>query len=372
MARPVGLASRLLGAQLMVILIAGITLVMVLTLIAPGLFAEHLQRTGEDTPEVEQHAQEAFASSMSIALALSAVVAVSTAALLSWLLSRRVARPIADLSEAAEKVAGGNYDVTVPASTFSREISTLAESFHEMTEQLHRTDTARGQLLADLAHEIRTPLATLQAHIDGLQDGVVAPTDESFDLMRAQITRLGRLATDIREAADAQEHALGLQLRTVAMDEVLATAVKSADARYRAAGVELRCASDSRRGRVVVDPDRMQQVLGNLLDNALRHTPSGGWVRIECAPSHSGGVTIDVTDSGEGIPTDQLDSVFERFHRVDPARGRDHGTGTGSGLGLTIARAIVSDHGGTLTAHSDGPGRGATLRLTLPPASPSI
>ena len=369
MARPVSLASRLLGAQLVVILIAGVTLVLALTLIAPGLFAQHLQRTGEDTPEVEAHAQQAFTSSMSIALTLSAIVAVSTAALLSWVLSRRVARPIADLSEAAEQVAAGNYDVRVPLSTFSREISTLAGSFQDMTDQLDRTDTARGQLLADLAHEIRTPLATLAAHIDGLQDGVVAPTDESFDLMRAQVARLGRLATDIRDAADAQEHALGLQLRTVEVDDVVATAVKSAEARYQAAGVELGWVSKGRCGRVVVDPDRMQQVLGNLLDNALRHTPAGGRVRIDCAPARGGGVIIDVVDSGEGIPPDQLESVFVRFHRVDPARRGDRGTG--SGLGLTIARAIVTDHGGTLTAHSDGPGRGATLRLTLPPANPA-
>jgi signal transduction histidine kinase len=369
MARTVGLSTRLLGAQLMVILIAGITLVMALALIAPGLFAQHLQRTGEDTPEVEQHAQQAFTSSMSIALALSAIVAVSTAALLSWVLSRRVARPIADLSAAAEQVAGGNYDVIVPGSTFSREISTLADSFQDMTDQLDRTDTARGQLLADLAHEIRTPLATLGAHVDGLQDGVVPPTDESFDLMRAQINRLGRLATDIREAADAQEHALGLQLSTVPVDEVLSAAARSAEARYQAAGVDLTCASDHRCGQVGVDPDRIQQVLGNLLDNALRHTPAGGRVSIDCAPGHGGWVIIEVTDSGEGIPTDQLETVFVRFHRVDPARGGDRATG--SGLGLTIARAIVSDHGGTLTAHSGGPGRGTTLRLTLPPAGPT-
>ncbi|MGB7981156.1 MAG: ATP-binding protein [Candidatus Nanopelagicales bacterium] len=369
MARPVGLAARLLGAQLVVILIAGVTLVGALALIAPGLFAEHLNRTGEDSPEVERHAQEAFASSMSIALALSAVVAVVTALALSWVVSRRVARPIADLSEAAVQVAAGNYDVTVPSSTFSQEISALTGSFQDMTQQLHRTDTARGQLLADLSHELRTPLATLEAHIDGLQDGVVPATDESFDVMRAQITRLGRLATDIRQAADAQEHALGLKLSRTAVAQLLTTAVKSAEARYQAAGVALRLAADRRCGTAVVDPDRMQQVLGNLLDNALRHTAPGGSVQVSCAPGAGGAFVVEVTDDGAGIPTDQLDSVFVRFHRVDPARRGDRGTG--SGLGLTIARAIVADHSGTLTAHSEGPGCGATFRLTLPVAGPA-
>lgn len=368
MRRPAGLAPRLLGAQLTVILVAGVALVMALVLIAPGLFAEHLRRTGEDTPEVELHAREAFASSMSLALVLSAVVAVSTAVLLSWLLSRRVARPIAELSESAERIAAGDYDVSVPSSTFSREISTLADSFRGMAEQLRRTDQVRGQLLADLAHELRTPLATLEAHVDGMQDGVVATSEESFDVMRAQISRLGRLATDIRQAADAQEHALGLQLRAVTMDEVLTTAVRSAAARYQADGVELTSSSDPRCGRVTADPERIQQVLGNLLDNALRHTPSGGRVQVTCQPRRGGGVVVQVSDSGEGIPPDQLNAVFDRFHRGDPARGGARGSG--SGLGLTIARAIVVDHGGTLTAHSDGPGRGTTMRMALPAAPP--
>ncbi len=369
MRRPVGLAPRLLGAQLTVILVAGVALVMALLLIAPGLFTEHLRRTGEDTPEVELHAREAFESSMSIALLLSAVVAVSTAVLLSWLLSRRVARPIAELSESAERIAAGGYDVTVPSSTFSREISTLADSFRGMAEQLRRTDQVRGQLLADLAHELRTPLATLEAHVDGMQDGIVQTSNESFDVMRAQISRLGRLATDIREAADAQERALGLRLRAVTTDEVLTTAVNSAAAAlYQAEDVELAWSSDPRCGQVVVDPDRMQQVLGNLLDNALRHTPSGGRVQVTCQPRRGGGMVVEVTDSGEGIPPDQLAAVFDRFHRGDPARGGARGQG--SGLGLTIARAIVVAHGGTLTAQSEGSGRGTTVRMTLPAPPP--
>ena len=169
--------------------------------------------------------------------------------------------------------------------------------------------------------------------------------------------------------ADAQEHALGLRLTAVSIDDILATAVRSEQARYRAAGVAVTGTAERRCPLVVVDPDRIQQVLGNLLDNALRHTPAGGQVRIQAAPTRSGEVVIEVTDTGAGIPTDQLEAVFVRFHRVDPARRTERGSG--SGLGLTIARAIITDHGGTLTAHSDGPGRGTTMRLTLPPRHPS-
>jgi two-component system sensor histidine kinase BaeS len=363
MARPVGLATRLLGAQLLVILLGGITLVVALALIAPGLFAMHLQRTGEDTPGVQLHAQQAFTSSMSIALVLAGIVAAATAGLLSWVLSRRVAQPIADLSGAAERVAAGRYDITVP-STFSRELSTLADVFQAMADQLARTDTARSQLLADLAHEIRTPLATLEAHIDGLQDQVVRPSAESYDVMRAQVDRLERLASDIREAAAAQEHALGLRPQPTQVADLVTAAGRAAEARYLAAGVTLTCADCRGCGSVAVDPDRIQQVLGNLLDNAVRHTPAGGQVHLDCALGPGGSRVIEVTDTGDGIPPDQLEAVFDRFHRIDPARRGN--AATGSGLGLTIARAIVADHGGTLTAHSNGPGTGTTFRITLP------
>lgn len=365
MPRPVGLTARLMGAQMIVILVGGITLLVAVSLIAPGLFATHLQRTGEDTPAVAAHAQQAFTSSMVIALSLAGITAITAAGLLSWVLSRRVAQPITALSAAAEQVAAGRYDVTVSDPGFSRELATLAASFQDMADRLERTDTARAQLLADLAHEIRTPLATLAAHIDGMEDGVVPADGAAYQVMRDQVRRLQRLASDIREAAAAQEHALDLHPSVVPVDLLLTAAAAAAEARYLAAGVDLRCEPDPACGCVRADPDRIGQVLGNLLDNALRHTPTGGQVALRSTPGPRQTAVIEVTDSGEGIPVDQLEAVFDRFHRVDPARS---GRGGGSGLGLTIARAIVTEHGGTLTAHSAGPGQGASLRIALPTA----
>jgi signal transduction histidine kinase len=359
----VGLATRLMGAQMIVILVGGITLLVALSLIAPGLFAMHLERTGEDTPGVQQHAQQAFTSSMAIALGLAGITAITAAGVLSWVLSRRVAQPISELSTAAEQVAAGRYDVTVADPGFSRELATLAASFQDMADRLERTDTARAQLLADLAHEIRTPLATLAAHVDGMEDGVVPADPAAYQVMRDQVRRLQRLASDIREAAAAQEHALELHPTVIGVDRLLNGAAAAAEARYRAAGIALHCDPDPACGTVRADPDRIGQVLGNLLDNALRHTPAGGQVVMDAAPGPRDTVVIEVADSGEGIPVDQLEAVFDRFHRVDPARA---GRGGGSGLGLTIARAIVAEHGGTLTAHSAGPGGGATFRITLP------
>jgi signal transduction histidine kinase len=364
MRRPTSLAARLLTAQLVVIVIAGVTLITTILLVAPGLFTHHLAEIGENSPEVQAHAEEAFEYSVGLALLAAVTAAVAAAGLLSWFLTRRVSRPIEDLAAAAGCVAAGNFDVAVPRAGFGRELLALSTSFQGMAAQLAATDAARGRLLADLAHEIRTPLATLEAHVDGLEDGVVPPSEQTYATMRAQAARLRRLSDDIRQAADAQEHALKLHPQPVAVVDLVRTACAGAAARYQAAGVDLRAVAHA-CGAADVDTDRMQQVLTNLLDNALRHTPAGGSVTVSCdGPGRGGMVVVEVADTGEGIPADQLQAVFDRFHRVDESR-RASPAG-GSGLGLTIARAIVVDHGGTLTAHSAGPGQGTTMRITLP------
>jgi signal transduction histidine kinase len=213
-----------------------------------------------------------------------------------------------------------------------------------------------------LAHEIRTPLSTLEAHIDGLEDGVVAAESRTFDTMRSQVQRLQRLATDVRLAADAQEHALDLQMQRVSVWELVRAAYDEAAPLYAEKGVRLENLCGDRSPVVHVDRDRMQQVLGNLLDNALRYTPTGGLVTISCRSTRSV-IEVLVTDSGEGIPAEELERVFERFHRVEPSRQNRDG---GSGLGLTIARAIVVDHGGGIRAHRDEAGMGTVVVVALP------
>ena len=350
------LATRLFVAQLVVIGTTFAALLVTILLVAPGLFRHHLEMTGEDSPTVQLHAQEAFETSVGLALLAAAAVAVLAAVLLAWFLARRVSRPIEALAGAAEAVAHGDYDVSVPATTFGRELTTLASSFQEMTHDLASTDEVRSQLLADLAHEIRTPLATLGAHIDGMEDGVVATDAAAFDVMRNQVSRLQRLAADVKLAAAAQEHALELHLADVRVADLVGAACALYAPRYAEKGVALREECESSI-TVRVDADRMQQVLGNLLDNALRHTPAGGRVTVSCAVTDH--VRIAVADTGEGIPEAEQEAVFDRFHRVDAAR-----SGGGSGLGLTIARAVVEDHGGTLRAVSHG--AGTTMLISLP------
>ena len=357
------LVTRMMVVQGIVIGVGGITLVVTATLVAPGLFHDHLTHVGVDTPAVQAHAEEAFASAFAISVAVAAVTALIAAGLLSWFLVRRVSRPVEELAHAAEAVAAGRYDVSVPDATFSRELHQLSDSFTNMASRLSETESTRSRLLADLAHELRTPLATLEAYIDGMEDDVVPLDAASWSTMRDQVDRLRRLAADLRETAAAEEHALGLVLERLDARPIAAAAVAAAGPRYQAKGVTLELDECPSECWIRGDSVRLQQVLANLLDNALRHTRAGGHVDVD-TDRHGSTVFIRVTDDGDGIPPTQLNSIFDRFHRIDPSRVTTDGSG--SGLGLTIARAIVTDHGGALTAHSGGLGHGSTFTIELP------
>ena len=368
MRRPSSLAARLMVAQLLVIATGALTLVVAAVLVAPALFSEHLARTGEDSPMVQQHAEEAFASSFAIALTLAVVAALTAAGLVSWFLVRRVAHPVVELADAADAVAAGDYAVTVPTGGFGSELTRLSDAFDHMANRLAATDATRTSMLADLAHELRTPLATLEAYIDGMEDHVVPPDAPSYAVMRDQVARLRRLAGDLKEAAAAEEHALGLVLTPIDPATIARDAVAAARPGYQNKGVYLELELPASCPIVAADAERIQQVLANLLDNALRHTPAGGEVTVSIHDGRDEAVTITITDNGDGIEADQLDDIFERFYRADPARAVH--TGGGSGLGLTIARAIAEDHGGSLTAASRGAGTGSTFTLTLPTSEP--
>ena len=354
MKRSPSLAVRIMGGQVVVIAVGALTLALTAAFLAPRLFTYHFAQTGEADAHVRDHAEQAFQGAFVIALVLGVVASVIGAGFLSWLLTRRISEPIEQLAQAAEAVAAGDYNVTVPRNSFGRELGALADAFDDMAVQLAATEESRRQLLADLAHELRTPAATLEAHIDGLEDGIVPGNAATYAVMRQQVARLQRLTSDIRTLTEIDAHALGLDPSPTSVGEIVGEACAAAARGFAAKGVTLKrmpCAHDS---VVDVDPDRLQQVMANLLGNALRHTPTGGTVTVACSCTSVAAI-VTVTDTGE--------AVFERFHRGDSSR---HNDGEGSGLGLTIARGIVTDHGGTLIATSQGPGTGARLTMTLP------
>ncbi|MDO8150412.1 cell wall metabolism sensor histidine kinase WalK [Isoptericola sp. b408] len=363
-----GLAVRLMLAQLLVITAGAVTLLGTAFLVAPGLFSDHLARAGAPDEETLGHVRSAFTDALGIALPVGALMALAAAGLVSWVLVRRLVRPIEQLADSADAIATGRGEVPVPVAAFSSEMRQLSDSFEQMARRLADVDSGRARLLADLAHELRTPLATLEAYLQGMQDGVVPLTDESWDTAQQQVDRLRRLSSDVREVAAAQEHALDLRREPLDMVESAASAVALVEPRAAAAGITVALVPPQvPTAEVLADRDRIGQVLGNLLDNAVRHTPPGGRVDVGVTRGDDQ-VTVTVTDTGPGVPAEQLEAIFERFHRGDPSRTAD---GSGSGLGLTIARAVVVELGGQIEASSpQGTAGGARFTVRLPALGP--
>jgi len=362
------LGARLFAAQLLVIVAGSLTLALVALAIAPGLFRTHArQALAVLPPDVVRHLERAFSDALLLALAVATAAAVVTALAASWLLAQRLTRPIRVLAHAAERIGRGSYQARVPVPPSGDELAALANAFNQMAAALASTERHRQALLADLAHELRTPLATLEGYVEGLADGVVAADKEAWKVLQAELARLRRLTEDLTAVSRAEEHQLDLRRGPVDPRVLVAAAVQAAEPSFSAKGVALHARVDHGLPEVSVDPDRIGEVLGNLLGNALRHTPSGGLVEVT-AQGRGKELELAVADSGEGIPTELLERVFERFFRVDPARIRNGG---GSGIGLTITRAIVDAHGGRVWAESTGQGRGARLVLRLPTLPPT-
>lgn len=220
-------------------------------------------------------------------------------------------------------------------------------------------------MLRDVAHELRTPLTSLRGYVDALSDGVLSVNPETLQTLHAELSRVERLVDDLTTVSRAEERRLDLHLAPVPAGQLLESAVRVATRAFAVAGVELRSEIAADLPLVLVDADRIQEVLANLLDNALRHTPAPGVVTV-LGRRRRAVVELVVRDTGDGIAPEHLRRVFERFYRVDAGRSRQKG---GSGIGLAIARALTDAHGGTIHAESQGPGRGSTFTVTLPAAA---
>lgn len=357
---------RLFVGQLLVVLAGTATLGLVAFLVAPPIFRDHVRRAvGPVSDVVAGHLDTALTETLGLALVIGIAASVAAAAGVSWLLATRIARPVEELSRAADRLASGHLDARAGQPVTADELADLTRAFNGMAEALQHTDRSRRRLLADLAHELRTPLATVEAYHEGLADGVVALDSDTIAVLHDATGRLRRLVDDVAVVSQAEEGRLPLDLRPLDLRELATQAVQSARPAAEEAGLTLHL--DLPEAPVVgeVDRDRLGQVLGNLLGNAIEHTPTGGTINVTLAVDGNRS-EITVTDTGAGISPDHLPHVFERFYRADPARRR----AGGSGIGLTISRALVAGHGGELTATSDGPRRGATFTVRLPTRAP--
>lgn len=357
-----GFTTRLLVAQALVLVAGALTSWLVASAVGPTIFRDHLKRAGVAHGSAEKnHVEEAFAAAMIISLLVALLAAVLMAFAVTWYFTRRVQRSITAVAASAAEIATGRYSSRVPSPGLGGGVDQLVDTFNQLAHRLDTIEITRRRMLADLAHEMRTPLATLDAHLEALEDGVRALDEPTLLVLRSSTHRLGRLAQDISAVSGAEEGMLEIRLVPTYPRDLIEAAVREAQDRYRAKGVSL-VETVAANATVLADPERMVQVLGNLLDNALRHTARGGSVTLATSSIDDKWVEFEVRDSGEGIEPEHLGNVFDRFYRADTARNRQQG---GSGIGLAIAKALVEAHGGGISATSPGRGRGATFTVRI-------
>ena len=267
---------------------------------------------------------------------------------------RRMFGPIGDVMEAAERVALGDYSVRV-RERGPGEVRRLGRTFNDMTARLQASDEQRRGLLADVTHELRTPLSVVRGNLEGIADGMYKADEERVAAVLEQTRLMGRLLDDLQTLSTAEAGELSLTLEPTDLEMVVQEVASAFAPRAAAAEVELVTSCDA-LPEVSVDPARIRQVLENLVANAVRHTPAGGTVRIGLSQGE-GELELAVSDTGSGIAVEEIDSIFDRY-----TRSADSG---GSGLGLAIARSLVAAHGGGIEAESP-PGGGATIRVHLP------
>mgnify|MGYP001166037575 CR=1 FL=1 len=357
------LAHRLFVGQMLVIAAMAITVIAIAAMIGPAAFDHHLMMTGQaEDPETIAHAEAAFRSAGLTALGWGLVIAGIGATIASLYATSRIGRALQALADGAERVSRGDYTTPIAVPQVGRELDTAAAGFTTMADRLATVESNRRRMLTDLSHELRTPVTTIDLVLEGLEDEVVPLDDATLASLRQQTRRLARLADDLREVSAAEEGRLVLVVAPVPLAELISDAGDACAPAFAAAGVEL-VVLPVPDAVVAADRARVGQVLDNLLRNAVQHTPAGGRVTL-AAECEAGEARISVRDDGHGIASTDLPHVFERFYRGRASSRRDEGGG--SGVGLAISRAIAAAHGGGLTGHSDGPGRGAEFVLRLP------
>lgn len=357
-----GVRRRLLLAQTMVLVAGGVTTWVVASLVGPPLFREHLHMAGVADDSSEQyHAEQAYQFSTALAIGVAIGVAAITALVVTIYLSRRLQRSIADVAAAASEIAEGRYDVRVEPPRIGDEFEELATDFNRMAERLQSVESTRRQLFGDLAHEIRTPVAVLEAYLEAVEDGVKTLDPPTIAVLREQTGRLVRFSADAAALAQAEEAHATIRPASVDAGDVGRTAASAVVDAFAAKNVTLDVSAMGDT-RLWADRQRMAQVIGNLLDNALRHTPPGGHVDlVVCRVADE--VVLSVTDDGDGLAASEVPHVFERFYRADSARDRTRG---GSGIGLAVVKALTEAHGGHVGVTSRGPGEGSTFTAVFP------
>jgi two-component system sensor histidine kinase BaeS len=366
-----GLYGKLLLAFGVVIVVGVGTVWVAVSVAAPALFEQHMLgmmgggsgMMGSGSSGMDASLSAAFRDAVGQALMLATAAALLTAIVASAFVTTRIVGPVRRLAAASRRIAEGHYAERVPVGS-ADELGELGTTFNDMATALETTERRRRELIGDVAHELRTPIATLEGYLEGLLDGLVAPEPSTWARLHTEAGRLRRLVDDLQELSRAEARQIPLAIGPVEATKIARAAMDALRVAFSEKGLTLSCNIPDGLPRVDTDRDRAIQVLSNLLTNALRYTPAPGEVRL-MVRSTPDAVEFSVRDTGVGIGPDDVPKLFERFYRVDKSRSRGLG---GSGIGLTIAKALVEAMGGRIWAESEGLGHGATFRFTLPRA----
>jgi signal transduction histidine kinase len=375
------LLRRVFASYLVVVAVATVGALVAGEAFAPFLLDRHMRSMGpmmghggDPMAAMTADLADAYRSALTQSLAWAALVATAAAALVAWTVTRRVVGPLADLRAASRAIATGNYERRLDADA-PGEIGDLAGSFNTMAEALEQGEAIRRQLLSDLSHELRTPLSNLRGYLEALEDGVFTLDASTSAALGRQVERLERLVADLSLLAGLEAGQVPVVAAPMDLAALVGESAAAFRARFEERGVALAVDAPAELW-VRADANRTAQVLENLLDNALRHTPAGGRVAVR-ARAVDAFARVEVRDTGPGVPAALREAVFRRLFRGDPARAA--AKGEGSGIGLTIARELVVRQGGDIwvedaaatsagEAHDGAPAGsgGATFVFTLP------
>ncbi len=367
------LAWKLILSHLAVIAVTLLLLASLTAFVAPADFSLHMNQMQGTLANGMQSMMNTtlqaynddisitFRQSLNNALLIAGIVATLVGLGLSWYISRRIVQPISKIVAASQFIAEGHYSERLITDQ-QDEIGELTHSFNRMAAALAEIETMRQQLIADVSHELKTPLASISGYMEGLQDGLIPATPETFQLIAQESGRLQRLVNDLQALSRAEAAQIQMDFRSCSAIDLVYMAVAALQPQFDDKGIDLKTNLPDDSPLIRVDKDRIRQVLVNLLGNALQYTPPGGQVTIRLR-AEGKVVHFSVKDSGIGLNKADMERVFLRFYRVDKSRARLSG---GSGIGLTIARHIVEAHQGRLWAESAGENEGSTFHFTLP------
>ncbi|MEW6553810.1 MAG: ATP-binding protein [Actinomycetota bacterium] len=299
---------------------------------------------------------------VNVSYIITGMLGVLLAFVLSWYLADRISKPLSELTLATSHIAGGDYGRQVDVKG-GREVEELGEAFNALSLGLERNEVLRKNMIADISHELRNPLAAQRGYLEALQDGVIELKPEALEVLVKNNALLARLVDDLQQLSLVDAGQLNLDLIAVNAEEALKAAASGFEHDLADRGITLTTDVEAGLPAVMADPGRLSQILGNLLANSLQYTPRGGSITMG-ARGEDREVAIFVSDTGPGIAAEELPFIFDRFHRTDRSRTRDTG---GTGLGLSIAKGLVEAQGGRMWAGSEA-GKGTTIFFTFPTA----